>query len=151
MLNKRWVAIVVLASAAFSTSAMASDRGVNTALGAVLGAVIGNSVGGQNGTVIGGVIGAVAGASLSSHDDRGGRDYRDNREYRHQSQAVGYGGRSQGYREPTYYRQAPVRSQPRYQDRYQDRYARGHSVQSSDYRDTRRVEYVAYGRDPYRR
>lgn len=139
MLNKKWVGIVVLASAAFSTSAMASDRGVNTALGAVLGAVIGNSVGGQNGTVIGGVIGAVAGASFSSHDDR---------DYRRQSQAYGgHGGRSHGYREPTYYRQAPVRSQPRYQDRY----ARDHAVQSRDYRDTRRVEYVAYGHDPYRR
>lgn len=148
MSNKKWVGIVVLASAAFSTNAMASDRGVNTALGAVLGAVIGNSVGGQNGTVIGGIIGAVAGASLSSHNDRGGRDYRD---HRRQSQAVGYGGRSQGYREPTYYRQAPVRSQPRYQDRYQDRYARGHAVQRRDYHNTRRVEYVAYGRDPYRR
>lgn len=138
MLNKKWISIAVLASAAFSTSAMASDRGVNTALGAVLGAVIGNSVGGQNGTVIGGVIGAVAGASLSSHDDR---------DYRRQSQAYGYGGRSQGYREPTYYRQAPMRSQARNQDRY----ARNHAVQRRDYRDTRRVEYVAYGRDFYHR
>lgn len=140
MLNKKWVGIAVLASAAFSTSAMANDRGVNTALGAVLGAVIGNSVGGQNGTVIGGVIGAVAGASLSSHDDRDGRGYR------RQSQAYGYGGRSQGYREPTYYRQAPVRSQPRYQDRYAHRQV----VQRHDYRDTRRVEYVTYGRGSYR-
>lgn len=142
MLNKKWVGIAVLASAAFSSSAIASDRGVNTALGAVLGAVIGNSVSGQNGTVIGGVIGAVAGASLSSHDDR---------DYRRQSRAYGgYDGRSQGYREPTYYRQyrqVPVRSQPRYQDRYD----RGHSVQRRDHRDTRRVEYVSYGRDPYHR
>jgi hypothetical protein len=123
MLNKKWIGAVLLASAAFSTSALADDRGVNTALGAVLGAVIGNSVGGQNGTVIGGVLGAVAGATLSSHDDRS------------------YRGR-QAYRAPVYYRPVPVRSQPHY---------RGHPVARRDYRQPRQIEYVAYGRDFYRR
>ena len=123
MLNKKMIAIALLASAAFSTSAFAGDRGVNTALGAVLGAVIGNSVsGGQQGaTVIGGVLGAVVGANLSQDD----------RQYR---------GR------PTAYR-APVHVQPRSQNRY----VRDHHMERRDYRDNRRVEYVAYDRGSYRR
>jgi hypothetical protein len=102
MLHKKWIAIAVLATAttAVSTAASADNRGINTALGAVVGAVIGNSMGGQNAAVVGGVLGAVVGASVSGHDN-----------------ARYYGRPAQvRYREPVYYRPAPVHARPYYRD-----------------------------------
>lgn len=125
MSNKKWIgvaSVALLAAAAVSTSAMADNRGINTALGAVVGAVIGNTVGGQNGAVVGGVLGAVVGATASGHDDR-----RYDRHYdRRYSNAR--------YQAPVYYRPAPVPvyARPDYRDRY--------------YHDVRRVEYTRYDR-----
>lgn len=118
MLHKKWIGIALLATAAVATTASASDRGINTALGAVVGAVIGNSVGGQDAAIIGGVLGAVVGASASGHDDR---NYG-----RHQSQV--------------YYQQQPVysRSAPVY---YRNGYAG-----RNDYRYQNDVRRVDYGR-----
>lgn len=101
MLNRKWIGVVLLAAAAVSTTALADNRGVNTALGAVAGAVVGNVVGGQNGAVLGGVLGAVVGASVSDNDRR------DNRRY--------YGAR---YQAPVHARPAPVYARPGYRDRY---------------------------------
>lgn len=114
MLHKKWIAIALLSTAAVSTAASASDRNVNTALGAVAGALIGNSVGGRDAALVGGVLGAVVGASVSGgHDDR--------RYYGHQ----------QAYRgQPVYYRE-PVRVRSYQRDGYGDRY----------YHDVRRVDY----------
>lgn len=128
MLHKKWIAIALVATAAISTTASASDRGINTAIGAVAGAVIGNSFGGQNGALVGGVLGAVVGNSVGGHDNRG-----------YSRQAQGYGG--QGY-----YRSEPVRARPVYRDGY-----RGYD---RDYRD-RHYERVDYnyghgGYDGYR-
>jgi uncharacterized protein YcfJ len=126
MLHKKWIGIVLLATAAVSTTAFADNRGINTALGAVVGAVIGNSVGGQDAAVIGGVLGAVVGANVSDgHDDR-------------------YYGRRQAQ---TYYRPAPVYARPDYRNGYAERDERrgpyDHAV--------RRVDYEPYGRGDYRR
>jgi len=73
MLRKKYLAVAVLATAAVtvSTSALAGDRGVNTAIGAVAGALIGNSIGGQNAALVGGLVGAAVGNSIGGHD--GGR------------------------------------------------------------------------------
>jgi len=130
MSHKKWMAVALLATAAVSTTAVADNRGVNTAVGAVLGAVIGNSVGGQEGAVVGGVLGAVVGASASSGRDRG------------YDQRYGRNPRA-SYREPVYYQPAP----------------RGHYGYRGDYRhdrggyyyDSRRSDYSRYERDYYRR
>jgi hypothetical protein len=126
MSHKKWIAIAVMATAAVSTSAFASDRGINTAIGAVAGVLIGNSIGGQNGAVVGGVLGAVVGNSVGGHD--GGRNYG------RQPQAY-YGG-------PAYYRQQPVQARPYYRDAYADRY---------DHRRYDRIDYEPYGHGDYRR
>lgn len=129
MSHKKWIAVAVIATATISSAASASDRGVNTALGAVAGALIGNVVGGQNAAVVGGVLGAVVGNSV------GGRD-----------EARYYGNRGQGYygRAPVYYHSEPVRTRPYYRDGYGARY---------DYRGDRRYERIDYdyGRGGYRR
>jgi hypothetical protein len=82
MLNKKCLGAALLAAAAVSTTAMADDRGVNTAVGAVLGAAIGHGAGGRNGAIVGGVLGAAVGNSLSTRDqyyrgNRGGYAYYD--------------------------------------------------------------------------
>jgi uncharacterized protein YcfJ len=127
MLQKKWIAAALLATAAVSTTASAADRGVNTALGAVAGALIGNSVGGQDAAVIGGLLGAVVGNSLSDNDE--GRRYT----------------RRPGYAAPVYYRQ-PVQARPYYREVRDDRYDRS-------YRDARRNDYRydRYERYDYRR
>ena len=136
MLHKKWIAVVLLSTAAVSTTASADNRGVNTAVGAVLGAVIGNSVGGQDGAVVGGVLGAVVGATASSGR---GRDY--DRRYAGPPQRY----YREPYREPVYYQPAP-------QGRY---YRDGYGYRDGGYyRDQRRVEYRQYDRyerDYYRR
>ena len=92
MLNKKCLSAVMLAAAAVSSTAMADDRGVNTAFGAVIGAGIGGSTGGRNGAIIGGLLGAAVGSSISTNE----RSYNN-----------GYGEyRSSGYadtRATTYY------------------------------------------------
>jgi uncharacterized membrane protein len=70
MLNKKCFGAVILAAAAVSSTAMAQDRGANTAVGAVLGAAIGGTAGGGGGALVGGVLGAAVGNSVSGHDDR---------------------------------------------------------------------------------
>jgi phage tail tape-measure protein len=122
MLHKKWIALALLTTAAISTTASASDRGINTALGAVAGALIGNTVGGQNGAVVGGVLGAVVGNSVGGHD--GGRYYRQ------QPQAY--------YNAPVYYRQQPAYARPYYRDGYAERHYE-------------RVDYRPYGYGDYRR
>ncbi len=82
MLNKKFIGAALVAATAFSSNAMANDRGVNTALGAVVGAAIGHSTGSRNGALVGGVIGAAVGNASSSrsnnyYDD--GRSYDDRR------------------------------------------------------------------------
>jgi hypothetical protein len=117
MSHKKWIAAALLATAAVSTTAFASDRGVTTALGAVAGALIGNSVGGQNAAVIGGVLGAVVGNSIGDDDA-----------YRHARR---------GYvAAPVYYRE-PVQARPYYRESYGDRYGRSYR----DARDYRVVDY----------
>jgi hypothetical protein len=133
MSQKKWIVAALLATAAVSTTASASDRGVNTALGAVAGALIGNSVGGQDAAVIGGLLGAVVGNSLG--DDDG---------HRH--------ARRQQYAAPVYYRQ-PVQARPYYREVRDDRYVR--SYRNDDrygrsYRDARGADYRYY-QDGYRR
>lgn len=130
MSHKKWMAVALLATAAVSTTAVADNRGVNTAVGAVLGAVIGNSVGGQDGAMVGGLLGAVVGASASSGRDRG----YDRRHYER--------GPNVHYREPVYYQPAP-RGHYSYQGDY--RYDR------RDYHDSRRANYSRHDRDYYRR
>lgn len=138
MLHKKWMAMALLATAVASGSAVADNRGVNTALGAVLGAVIGNSVGGQDAAIIGGVLGAVVGASASGHNDRNyGRNY-DRNYSRHQSQ-VYYQAPA-----PTYYRPAPVYVQPNYRGGYASHDAYRYQ------RDVRRVDYGRYDRNDNR-
>jgi hypothetical protein len=122
MSQKKWIAAALLATAAVSTTASASDRGVTTALGAVAGALIGNSVGGQDAAVIGGVLGAVVGNSLG--DDGHRHAYR-----------RGY------YAAPVSYRQ-PVYAQPYRRAAYVERHDRA-------YRDARGADYRY--RDGYRR
>jgi uncharacterized protein YcfJ len=133
MSHKKWIGIgiVLLATAAVSTTAVADDRGINTALGAVVGAVIGNSVGGQNAAIIGGVLGAVVGANASDHD---GRYYG-----RRQSQVY--------YQAPSYYGSAPVYARPYYRDGYAERDVRRDRYHG----DMRRVDYERDGRGAYRR
>jgi Glycine zipper len=94
MLNKKCFGAVLLAAAAVSGTAMAGDRGTNTAVGAVVGAAIGHSAGGRDGAIVGGVLGAAVGNSISTEDDyyRGGR----------------------GYASATYYSPAYVESRPVY-------------------------------------
>jgi len=124
MLQKKWIAAALLATAAVSTTASAGDRGVNTALGAVAGALIGNSVGGQDAAVIGGLLGAVVGNTLTDNDE--GR--------RH--------ARRSGYAAPVYYRQ-PAQARPYYREVRSVRYA-------PSYRDAGRGNY-RYDRYDYRR
>jgi len=136
MLHKKWIAIALVATAAISTTASASDRGINTAIGAVAGAVIGNSIGGQNAALVGGVLGAVVGNSVGGHNDRG------------------YERRSQAYGAPVYYRQEPVRARPVYRDDYRgDGYRNYGGNRGYGDRHYERVDYN-YGRggyDGYRR
>jgi uncharacterized protein YcfJ len=115
MSQKKWIAAALLATAAVSTTASASDRGVTTALGAVAGALIGNSVGGQDAAVIGGVLGAVVGNSLGD-DDR----------YRH--------ARRRDYRAAPVYYQQPVYARPYQREVYVDRYGRPYREGRGDYR-----------------
>ncbi|MBC7456036.1 MAG: glycine zipper 2TM domain-containing protein [Massilia sp.] len=68
MLNKKCLGAMMLAAALVSSTAMADDRGVNTAFGAVIGAGIGNSTGARNGALIGGLLGAAVGSSISTND-----------------------------------------------------------------------------------
>ena len=68
MLNKKCLSAVMLAAAAVSSTAMADDRGVNTAFGAVIGAGIGGSTGGRNGAIVGGLLGAAVGSSISTNE-----------------------------------------------------------------------------------
>ena len=69
MWNKKLVSVVMLATAALSsTAAMADDRGLNTVAGAVVGAAIGNSAGGRDGAIVGGILGAAVGNSISTDD-----------------------------------------------------------------------------------
>jgi hypothetical protein len=102
MLNKKCFGAVLLAAAAVSTTAMADDRGANTAVGALLGAAIGHSAGGRDGAIVGGVLGAAVGNSVRTRDDY----YRDNRGY----VQAGY------YSEPAYVESRPayVESRPVY-------------------------------------
>lgn len=79
MLNKKCLGAVMLAAAAVSSTAMADDRGVNTAFGAVIGAGIGNSTGARNGAIIGGLLGAAVGSSISTNDRSYNGGYVDNR------------------------------------------------------------------------
>jgi hypothetical protein len=108
MLNKKCFGAVMLAAAAVSTSAVASDRGVNTAVGAVLGAAVGHNFGGRDGAIVGGVLGAAVGNSVNTNDRRGYRDNRgyDNRGYDNR----GYDNRgyNRGYTQVSYYEPAPV-------------------------------------------
>src|SRR4030081_3698690 len=78
MLNKKCLGAVILAATAVTSTAMADDRGVNTAVGAVLGAAIGHNTGGRGGAIVGGVIGAALGNAVSTNDrgyNQGGRGY----------------------------------------------------------------------------
>ena len=102
MLKKTCFGAVLLAAAAVSTTAMAQDRGVNTAVGALAGAAIGGSVGGRNGAIVGGVIGAAVGNSARTRDDY----YYRNRGY---YQPRGYYQSSQVYVEP----RSPTSNRPR--------------------------------------
>ncbi|WP_296943901.1 YMGG-like glycine zipper-containing protein [uncultured Massilia sp.] len=106
MLKTKCFGAVLLAAAAVSSTAMASDRGVNTAVGAIAGAAIGGSVGGRDGALVGGAIGAVVGNSVRTNDDYYYRD----RGY----VSSGYypSGYSSGY-SSGYYQPAPVYVQPR--------------------------------------
>jgi hypothetical protein len=81
MLNTKIVgAVAIIAATAFSSTAIASDRTVNTAVGAVAGAMIGSSTHHRNGALAGAVIGAAVGSSLSSNNNRSYNDgYYDNR------------------------------------------------------------------------
>ncbi|HEX2604225.1 MAG TPA: glycine zipper domain-containing protein [Oxalicibacterium sp.] len=115
MSQKKWIAAALLATAAVSSTAFASDRGVTTALGAVAGALIGNSVGGQDAAVIGGVLGAVVGNSLGDDDS-----------YRHSR-------RRDYYAAPVYYRQ-PAYARPYQREVYVDRYDRSYRDVRGDYR-----------------
>ena len=62
MLNKTVLGVVTLAAAAISSTAMADDRGFDTAAGAVVGAAIGAGTGSRNGARIG--LGQADGAVL---------------------------------------------------------------------------------------
>jgi uncharacterized protein YcfJ len=116
MSHKKWIAAALLATAAVSTTASASDRGMTTAIGAVAGVLIGNSVGGQDGAVIGGVLGAVVGNSIGDDGHRRGYARRD------------------VYSAPVYYRE-PVQARPYYREVYVDRHDRSY------YRGAREVDY----------
>jgi hypothetical protein len=109
MLNKKCFGAVLLAAAAVSSTAMAQDRGVNTAMGALAGAAIGGSVGGRDGALVGGVIGAAVGNSVRTDDDY---------YYRNGNRAYAYGGYSNNYYAGNYYQPAPaavyVESSPTY-------------------------------------
>lgn len=109
------IASAVTLSAAVSTTAVAGDRGVNTAVGAVIGAAVGHSAGGRDGAIVGGVIGAAVGNSIgrdsrarvSAHYNDGydgGRGYYDDgyRERRHVRPRPVY------VESRTYYEPAPV-------------------------------------------
>jgi hypothetical protein len=101
MASKQWIAVTLLASAAFSTAAFADDRGVNTAIGAVVGAVVGNHVHGSNGAIVGGVIGAAVGASVPTYDQA------------RYASSGGYYDQPVVYTQPvTYYQPAPVYYRP---------------------------------------
>jgi hypothetical protein len=105
MLNKKCFGAVLLAAAAVSSTAMAQDRGVNTAIGAIAGAAIGGSAGGRNGALVGGVIGAAVGNSIRTNDDY---------YYRDRGYSGGYSsGYSSGYYPSGgYYQPAPVYVEP---------------------------------------
>jgi hypothetical protein len=80
MLNTKCLSAVIVAALAVSSSAMADDRGVNTAVGAVLGAAIGHNSGGRDGAIVGGILGAAVGNAVSTRDDRRNSNaYYDNR------------------------------------------------------------------------
>ncbi|HEV7814683.1 MAG TPA: hypothetical protein VGP06_06215, partial [Janthinobacterium sp.] len=65
MLNKKILGMMMLATAAVSTTAVAAgDRTFNTAAGAIVGAAIGSG-NGPNGALVGGLVGAALGNSLS--------------------------------------------------------------------------------------
>lgn len=80
-MNKKLIGAAMVAAMAFSSNAMASDRGVNTALGAVVGAAIGHSTGSRNGALVGGVIGAAVGNAASSRGNSYQAGYYDNGRY----------------------------------------------------------------------
>ena len=93
MLKKTCFGAVLPAAAAVSTTAMAQDRGVNTAVGALAGAAIGGGIGGRDGAIVGGVLGAAIGNSARTYDD-------------------GY-YRGRVYSSGSYYQPAPVYVEPR--------------------------------------
>jgi surface antigen len=128
MLNKKCLGAALLAAAAVSGTAMAQDRGMNTAVGAVLGAAVGHSAGGRDGAIVGGVLGAAVGNSISTRDD-----YRGNR----------------GYASASYYEAAPayVESRPVYVQQAPAYYEAPRAVY---YQETRPVYYNAprYYREP---
>jgi hypothetical protein len=108
MLNKKCFGAVLLAAAAVSSTAMAQDRGVNTAMGALVGAAIGGSAGGRDGAIVGGVLGAAVGNSVRTNDD-----------YYYRNRSYAYGGYASNYGYANdYYQPAPaavyVESSPRY-------------------------------------
>lgn len=100
MLNIKCLGAVMVAATVFSSTAMANDRGVNTAVGAVIGAAIGHNTGGRDGALVGGVLGAVVGNAVSSHDRNSyqTRAYYDNRGY----------SDNRGYYDNRRYEPAPV-------------------------------------------
>jgi hypothetical protein len=106
MLKKTCVGAVLLAAAAVSTTAMADDRGVNTAVGALVGAAIGGSAGGRDGAIVGGVLGAAVGSSVRTNDD-----YYRGRGYVSGGYSTGY---SSGYYQPApvYVESRPVYTAP---------------------------------------
>jgi hypothetical protein len=112
MLNKKCLGAVILAATVVSSTAMADDRGVNTAVGAVIGAAIGHNTGGRNGAIVGGVLGAAVGNSISRND----RSYNNGGYYDNRSNGY-YDNRSNGYvdtrasyydNRDSYYQSAPV-------------------------------------------
>jgi hypothetical protein len=140
MLKKKCFGAVLLAAAAVSSTALADDRGVNTAVGALFGAAIGGSAAGRDGALVGGVIGAAVGNSVRTNDDY----YSRNRGY------ASSGYYSSGY-SSGYYAPAPVYVESRPSYYYQSRpdvvyvspsrgyYDRGHDRDRRNDRD--------YGRD----
>jgi hypothetical protein len=133
MLNKLCLGAVLVAAAAGSTTAMANDRGLNTALGAVVGAAIGHSTGARDGAIVGGVLGAAIGNSINASDYRSrsgyvSSDYADGRSYRgpsnyYEPAPTYYEPAPRYYRPaPRYYEPAAVYVEPSYREHYRGRH-----------------------------
>ncbi|UUZ54759.1 glycine zipper 2TM domain-containing protein [Massilia sp. H-1] len=103
MFNTKFVgAALIIAATAVSSTASASDRGVNTAVGAVVGAAIGSSTGSRNGALVGGVLGAAVGNSVRT--DGRSRGYVDARVNYYDAR----------YEDNRYYQPQPVYVEERY-------------------------------------